>query len=42
MWGSEDDMQQLVFSMYHVGSRDGTQAARLSDRYLYPLSHHAL
>lgn len=39
MWKLEDNWRDLVLSVYHVGSRDGTQLVLLRDKRLYSLSH---
>lgn len=39
MSGSEDSLQELVLSSYHVGHQDWTLAVRLGSQHLYPLSH---
>lgn len=39
MWMSEDILQEPILSFYHVGPMDQTQAARLSDKCLFPPSH---
>lgn len=39
MWKLEDNWRELVLSVYHVGSRDGTQLVLLGDKHLYSLSH---
>lgn len=36
---SEDDLPELVLSLYHVGPRVRTQVGRFGDKCLYWLSH---
>lgn len=33
-WGSEDNLQKLILSFYHVGSGDQTEVVRLGSKYL--------
>lgn len=37
--GSEDNLQELLFSFYHVSPRDWTQVNRLACKHLYLWSH---
>lgn len=39
VWRSEDHLEELFLSFYHVGARDGTQMVRLSGKRLYLQSH---
>lgn len=39
VWRSEDHLEELFLSFYHVGARDGTQMVRLSGKHLYLQSH---
>lgn len=41
MWRSEDNLQELVLSFDHVGSRDWTKVIWLGSKWLYLLSYLA-
>lgn len=38
MWGSENNLRELILSFHHVGSKVQSQDARLGSRHLYPPS----
>lgn len=42
MWRSEDNFEELVLFLHHVGSGNGTLAIRLDGRHLYLLSNLSL
>lgn len=39
MWRSEYSLQKSILSFHHADCRNLTQAARLSSKCLYPLTH---
>lgn len=39
LWKSENNLQGLVLSSYHEGSRDPTRDAMIVRKHLYLLSH---
>ena len=41
-WRLEDNVQELVLSFHHVGSRDGIQVTRLGGKLLSLVSYHHL
>lgn len=40
MGKSDNNVQELILSFHHIGSRDQTQADQLDSKYLYLLNHY--
>lgn len=38
VWKAEDNLQELFFSLHHVGPRGSTQVTRLGSMCLYPVN----